>query len=243
MPTRTLALLSLLVFGLLALEPVAAQSRSGSSASPLGQGARGMALGRCQDGMLPDEQMQLAVALGAVAPAALNRLLSRGDEAASLIAMCATQVHQQRCAAKFIGVVGDLAFNAYPGNGALPPDPGQKAIGVVGGTAGAVLGVIMGSDRGLGGAVVGGGLGAWGGAKAAQSIAGGSQAAGCGYSQKQLDQVSGRLQGALNNYTVSDLGQLIISNQRAGVLSQAEAQALTGEVVRLATAAPQILGQ
>lgn len=211
--------------------------------SPLDAGVRGAAYGRCDRNAMDLEALRFAAALGAFSRTAIDRMLQPRDEMDAVVGMCAQQVHQHRCAARIIAVVGDVAFSAYPGSAVLPPEPNAGAgVGAVLGTTGFVLGGLLGNHVGGGaGALLGAGAGAYVGAQKGASLLGGAKAVGCVRNQRALDAASSQLGGALATRTVQGLGDFVSRNFQRGALKQDEAQALIDEINKLANGADRVL--
>lgn len=207
--------------------------------NPLQQGVNTAMYGRCMVDVLTPDRMQMAAALGALAPAELNRLAPAPDEMAQIEHMCAHQLHQHRCSAKIVAAVGSAITSQHPAGKAAPPTANPGAL--LGGTAGAVLGTIAGSDRGLTGAMVGGAAGAWGGAKVGSNLFDNAAAAACINAQSQLDAIASRLQGSIRTYSAQGVQALIENNRQNQVITAAEAADLNGEVMRLAGRAQDVL--
>lgn len=210
-----------------------------STAGPLQTGANAAIFGRCTSDVLTLDRIQMAAALGALAPAAVTQVAPAPDELAQIEHMCAQAIHSQRCSEKVVAVAGTLITSQKPAGKVNPPsvNPGT----IVGGTAGAVLGTIAGADRGTGSAILGGTVGAWGGAKLGAKVFEGGAMASCINERAHLDEVSSRLLGSANPYSIDGVLGLIERNRSDQLITNEEAKALSDEVVRLSARAQQVL--
>lgn len=209
------------------------------TAGPLQTGANAALFGRCTSDVLTPDRIQMAAALGALAPSAVNQVAPAPDELAQIEHMCAQAIHSQRCSEKVVAVAGTLITSQKPAGKVNPPavNPGT----IVGGTAGAVLGTIAGADRGTGSAILGGTVGAWGGAKLGAKVFEGGAAGACINERARLDKISSRLLGSANPYSIDGVLGLIERNRGDQIISNEEAKALSDEVVRLSARAQQVL--
>lgn len=208
-------------------------------AGPLQTGANAALFGRCTSDVLTVDRIQMAAALGALAPTAVNQVAPAPDELAQIEHMCAQAIHSQRCSEKVVAVAGTLITSQQPAGKANPPsvNPGT----IVGGTAGAVLGTIAGADRGTETAILGGALGAWGGAKLGAKVYEGGAMASCIKERGRLDDISSRLLGSASPYSIDGVLGLIERNRSDQLITNEEAKALSDEVIRLSNRAQQVL--
>ena len=217
--------------------PAAAQPRS--TPSLLQQGMAAALYGRCMPDVLTPDLMQSAAALAAFAPAAVSRLAPAGDEIGQLALMCTQQLHQHRCTEQIVAVAGDLIGAQQPAGKALPPSVNPGAI--VGGTIGAVGGWLLGSQVNGTMGTVGMATGAWKGAQIGSNALNAGRMASCMNEQARLDGISGRLAGQVGALSFTNVQALIAANQRARIITPAEAAALNAEATRLASRAEAVL--
>jgi hypothetical protein len=205
----------------------------GSRPSLLGSGVGGAMYGRCQPDLLrTGDLLRATTVLGAFAPDAVTRLIRADDELTVVAKMCAHQIHQHRCTAKMVAVAGDVLTKGRPG-GKKAPDLANPGA-VVGGTAGAVLGLTFG-DKPIRDAALWGLGGAAGGALAWDAY----QANACKERQRKLDGISLKLGGYVSVLSTPALEALIRSNA-GSVISEADADTLITEANKLSLHTGQV---
>jgi len=208
-------------------------------ANPLQQGITAATYGRCMVDVLTPDRLQMAAALGALAPAAVNRVAAPPDEMGIIVQMCAHQLHQQRCSKQILAVAGDIYMAQFQNVNKVTP-PSMNAGAVMGGTVGVLGGMLLGPSDGFG-KVASMGVGGWAGAKAGSSLMGGGEAAVCQMKLTEMDAISNRLQGFIgSNYSAQALMTLIENNQRSQVITDQEAADLKGEIGRLSSQAANL---
>ena len=221
------------LFATYALLDIPAARAQRSRPSLLDSGVGAAMYGRCQADLLTGDMRRASVVLAVFAPDAVNRLVTDGNELAVLAKMCAQQIHQNRCSAKIVGLAGDVLTAGRPGSGAAPPAANIGA--VLGGTAGALGGLMFG-DRPVRDAAVYGIGGAVGGGVAWNAY----QAKSCGDRQAKLDGISRKMGGYVSYLSTPALEALIRSNAGTAI-SEAEADTLIIEANKLSVRAIEVL--
>jgi hypothetical protein len=221
------------LFATYALLDVPAARAQGSRPSLLDSGVGAAMYGRCQADLLVGDMRRASVVLAVFAPDAVTRLVTDGNELAALAKMCAQQIHQNRCGVRIVGLAGDVLTAGRPGAGASPPPANIGA--VLGGTAGALGGLMFG-DRPLRDAAVYGIGGAVGGGVAWDAY----KAKSCRDRQAKLDGISQKMGGYVSHLSTPALDALIRSNAGAAI-SEAEADTLIVEANKLSVRAIEVL--
>lgn len=237
MKTRTVAIA---LFVLNALVPQA-QAQS----TPIQRGIVAAMHGRCDPAMLTVDQQNLAVAMGAFSSPARERLLNgyRGLEQATLIQMCAHQVHHHRCSKPIVDLAGDVLERVYRTRlQSIQPDPRRQqaqsnALAISGAVAGSLLGAAI-SGKPVSGWTAGLGVLGW---KGGGKLDAAREVAQCRGRQRELDAIGDRLGGQVSLLSHTSVGDLISRDLRNGRMSQQQVDILVDEINRLLARSTHVL--